>query len=96
MKKTLFDEAKEYHNNLPEKYREYFNKRGLNNDAIDKNLLGYANIYGKDWLTIPIFSTVGEVKYFKLRRLPEYDKVVSIILCKLSVRSFPRRLFLKA
>lgn len=73
MKKTLFDEAKEYHDNLPEKYREYLNKRGLNNDTIDKNLLGYANIYSKDWLTIPIFSTIGEVKYFRLRRLPEYD-----------------------
>lgn len=72
--KSLYDEAIAYHEALPDKYRQYFHNRGLNDKSIDDNLLGFGEFNGKNWLVTPIFTSPKEVKFFKLRRLPEFDE----------------------
>lgn len=58
------------HKNLPEKYRQYFKGRGITDENIDKYKLGYGEVDGKKWLTIPIIEH-GSCGLLKLRQLPE-------------------------
>ena len=53
--------------------RDYFNGRGINNDSIDKFMLGIGNFGGHDRLMIPIFDRDSKVAYVKLRRMPSDD-----------------------
>ena len=71
---SLYDEAVAYNQALPDRYRQYFHDRGLNDKSIDDNLLGFGEFNGRNWLVIPIFASPKEVKFFKLRRLPEFDE----------------------
>ena len=72
-RESLDKMAERCHKNLPKEYRDYFNVRGINNESIDKYMLGYGTFYGKQWLTIPVQNKEGKVAYLKLRRLPEDD-----------------------
>lgn len=64
--------VEEYHKNIPERIRIYLHKRGINDVIIDKFKIGYATeIYGKNWITIPIKSKNGKYLYFKLRVDPD-------------------------
>lgn len=55
---------------LPTDIRKYLNSRGLLDETIDKNKLGWGHFYGKDWITIPIKDEHGNFSFFKLRRNP--------------------------
>jgi len=52
---------------LPDRIRRYLNARGIPNEMIDLNLLGW-----NGWrITIPIFNREGELVFFKQARDPE-------------------------
>lgn len=74
-KQKLSDIAIKCHRELPDEWREYFHRRGLNDESINKYLLGYGEFKGKKWLTIPISDKNGEIVYFQLRRLPNEEDV---------------------
>ncbi len=60
--------------NLPERIREYLNKRGITNEIIDKEKIGYGFFYHNWWITIPIKDINGNYLLFKLRQDPEVGK----------------------
>jgi DNA primase len=58
--------AEKYHTTLPDEIRAYLHDRGLDDDVIERHLLGW-NGYR---ITIPIFNREGEVTFFKLAKHP--------------------------
>jgi len=59
--------AEQYHKALPQRVRAYLNDRGINDDVLDRHLLGW-----NGWrITIPIFNRDGGVVFFKLARDPQ-------------------------
>lgn len=60
-----------HHQALPNRIREYLNKRGINDEIITEEKLGWGNFYGKNWITIPIKNIDGRFLFFKLRKDPE-------------------------
>ncbi len=62
------------HKYIPAHIREYLNERGISNEIIDENKIGYDRFYGKDWITIPIKDIDGNYKFFKLREDPNSGK----------------------
>src|SRR5437870_12329062 len=65
--RDLKDLARKFHNDLPDRIRQYLNARGIPNESIDLNLLGW-----NGWrITIPIFNREGELAFFKQARDPE-------------------------
>ncbi len=58
--------------------REYFNARGINNDSIDRHLLGAAKFGNRRGYMIPIINRTGHVAYVKLRRTPE-DEAAEVL-----------------
>ena len=59
--------AQRWHNDLPVRIRKYLNDRGIPDEMIDLNLLGW-----NGWrITIPIFNREGELVFFKQARDPE-------------------------
>lgn len=58
--------------------REYFNGRGINNDSIDKYMLGVGTLGGHHGFIIPIFDRDGKVAYIKIRRMPADDGVETV------------------
>jgi DNA primase len=65
--RTLNDVARKFHENLPERIRGYLNARGIPDEMIDLNLIGW-----NGWrITIPIFNRDGELVFFKQARDPE-------------------------
>lgn len=54
-----------------EDVREYFNQRGINNDSIDKFLLGAIKIGGRRGYMIPVLNRTNHVEYIKIRRTQE-------------------------
>lgn len=70
--RSLMDLARKFHLDLPERVREYLNSRGIPDEMIDLNLIGW-----NGWrITIPIFKRDGELAFFKQARDPE-DKTDS-------------------
>jgi len=68
--RTFNDELVEKcHAALPAEMREYLNKRGVNDEAIETYKLGYGTFYGKRYITIPIMGEDGYL-FFKLRQDP--------------------------
>lgn len=59
------------HNNLTPEIIQYLNNRGITDDIIKENKIGYGNIYGKNWITIPIKDINGNYSFLKLRRNPK-------------------------
>lgn len=63
--------AKQYHKQLPLNIREWLkNDRLLLDEDIDDFELGYGEIYGKSWVTIPVHDHEGNVLFLKLRQDP--------------------------
>src|SRR5262249_48321358 len=64
---NLADLARRFHENLPERIREYLHGRGIPDECIDLNLLGW-----NGWrITIPIFDHNGQITFFKQAKDPE-------------------------
>src|SRR5262249_29251751 len=64
---NLADLARKFHNDLPERIRQYLNGRGIPDEMIDLNLIGW-----NGWrITIPIFNRDGELVFFKQAKDPE-------------------------
>ena len=63
-------EVDQYNKELPDNIREYLNNRGITNEIIEKNKLGWGNFYGKSWITIPVKDSFGDYVYFRLRKDP--------------------------
>ena len=64
---NLINLAGKFHEDLPEGIRDYLKGRGVTNEVIDLNLIGW-----NGWrITIPIFNREGELLFFKQARDPE-------------------------
>src|SRR6266852_1572454 len=63
----LLDLAIKYHEELPDRIRQYLNDRGIPDAIIDSHLLGWNGLR----ITIPIYDRKGKVVYFKLAKDPE-------------------------
>ncbi|MFH0969749.1 MAG: toprim domain-containing protein [Patescibacteria group bacterium] len=61
------------HKNLPLNIKRYLKNRGITNEIIDQNKLGWGSFYGRNWITIPVTDEKGKC-FFKLRRDPDTDK----------------------
>ena len=70
--------------------REYFNGRGINNDSIDKYMLGVGALGGRHGFIIPIFDREGKVAYVKIRRMPEDESAETIAETLGSKSSIPK------
>ncbi len=66
------------HRDTREEVRSYFNGRGINNDSIDKNMLGAGNFDGHYKYMIPVFDREGKVAYIKLRRAQADEGVEAV------------------
>ena len=65
--RTLVDLARDFHKNLPDRIRHYLNARGIPDEMIDLNLIGW-----NGWrITIPIFNRDGNLAFFKQAKDPE-------------------------
>jgi len=71
------EQAEACHLALPIQIRQYLNGRGITDDVIDNQMLGYGKFYSKNWITIPIKDVYGNYAFFKLRQDPAYgnDKI---------------------
>ena len=54
--------------------RDYFKSRGLNDESIDKYMLGYWDYDGRHGYMIPIRGGDGQIAYVKLRRTREDEQ----------------------
>lgn len=59
------------HQALTPELRAYLNRRHIGNDQIDAYLLGYSELNGQFWITIPIFDAESNVIFVKLKRPPD-------------------------
>lgn len=59
------------HNFIPERIRTYLHSRGITDEIISEQKLGWGNFYGKNWITIPVANNEGKYEFLKLRRDPE-------------------------
>src|SRR5215510_11701102 len=63
----LMDLARKFHYDMPDRIRQYLNGRGIPDEMIDLNLLGW-----NGWrITIPIFDGKGKIAFFKQAKDPE-------------------------
>ncbi len=68
---SLDKQAAIYHEMLPEDIREYLRAdRLLRDEDIDDYQLGYMELRGQRWITIPVTDRVGAVQFMKLRQDP--------------------------
>ncbi len=64
---NLLDLALQYHDALPQRIRAYLHSRGITDEVIDTNILGW-----NGWrITIPIYNRQGEVVFFRLAKDPD-------------------------
>src|SRR6266478_7182818 len=64
---NLMDLARKFHRDLPDRIRQYLNARGIPDEMIDLNLIGW-----NGWrITIPIYNREGKLAFFKQARDPE-------------------------
>lgn len=61
-----------YHKALTPEIFEYLNNRGISNEIINKNKLGYGYFWSSWWITIPIKDIEGNYSFLKLRQDPKY------------------------
>jgi DNA primase len=67
MSHDLFALAGEYHRALPDRIRDYLHGRGIPDEIINLHRLGWNG----ERITIPIFSQVGTLAFFKLAKDPD-------------------------
>ena len=65
----LHDLALSYHRRLPDRIRAYLNARGIPDDLIHRQLLGWDGCR----VTIPVTDRDGDITFFKLARDPDAD-----------------------
>ncbi len=84
MEKTL-EETNNFalacHKALSDEAKEYLYSRGLDDQSIETYRLGFGNVSGTTWITIPVYNKDGEFVYLKLRHFPEdapcmYDRPI--------------------
>lgn len=63
--------VEEYHEAIPDRIRQYLNARGLTDVIINDYKLGWGELYGKCWITIPVKDDEGKFTFLKLRQDPE-------------------------
>lgn len=68
--KLKISTVEECHLALPNHIRNYLNDRGITDELIADNKLGWGNFYGKWWITIPITDKDGKYIFLKLRKNP--------------------------
>lgn len=66
--------VEKYHNDLPDRIKEYLITRGISEKIIKEFKLGYMFQYGTYWIAIPIKDMDGNYSFFKLRQDPQYGK----------------------
>lgn len=74
--------VEEYHQALPPHIKKYLNERGIDDDAISQNKLGWGRFHDRNWITIPIQDKTGNFIFFKLRQDPndKYNKLGKYIV----------------
>jgi DNA primase len=66
----LLDVAIQHHESLPGRIRAYLNERGIPDQIINSNILGW-----NGWrITIPIYNQQGEVVFFRLAKYPDDNR----------------------
>jgi len=75
LRKITLEAIDRYAETMPDRIREYLNKRGITDTIISAYKLGYGKLPGQggNWITIPITDINGEPRFFKLRRDPEIN-----------------------
>src|SRR5947208_2640398 len=64
---NLVELARKFHADLPDRIRQYLNGRGIPDESIDLNLIGW-----NGWrITIPILADDGKVAFFKQAKDPD-------------------------
>ena len=64
--KDLTALARRFHSDLPDRIRQYLNGRGIPDEMIDLNFIGW-----NGWrITIPIFNREGKIEFFKQAKDP--------------------------
>lgn len=58
--------------------RDYFNGRGINNDSIDRFMLGIGTLGGRHGFIIPILDRDGKIAYVKIRRTFEDESTEEV------------------
>jgi hypothetical protein len=69
-KKITLAEVEQFHKQLPENIRVYLGSRLIPDAIIDQQRIGWANIYGSNWITIPVFDENDALTFVKLRKDP--------------------------
>lgn len=59
---------------VPERIRTYLNGRGITDETIEKQKIGYGRFYRKNWITIPVPNDTGGWAFLKLRRDPAEEE----------------------
>ena len=73
-KPSLDSMVRNAHKNTRDQAREYFNGRGINDESIDKFMLGLWKCANSDRYMIPVLDKDGKVAYLKLRSMIDEDK----------------------
>lgn len=70
-KKKLTDsDVERFQAQLPDNIREYLRARLISDETVAKHKLGWAQISGSNWITIPVYDEIGALAFLKLRRDP--------------------------
>ena len=56
---------------MPDRIKKYLHDRGITEEIINEQKLGFGNFHGKNWITIPITNIDGKYIFLKLRKDPE-------------------------
>lgn len=86
IKSSLETVVRNTHKNTREQARDYFNSRGINDESIDKFLLGIL----EHRYMIPVFNKDGEAVYVKLRINPADESSESVAKAMGSKKPMPK------
>ena len=75
---SLETTVRKLHEQTREEVRDYFNSRGINNESIDRFMLGAGKFGERRGYMIPIFNKEGRIAYVKIRRTPE-DEAAKVL-----------------
>ena len=67
-------DVEKYYKNLPDEIRTYLHDRGIADETITREKLGWGNFYRANWIMIPVRDRDGKPLFFKLRRDPKQTK----------------------